>query len=348
MKKKILMLLVLLILGMAFPFADESFGLPFSSVVVEPDYIDFGDVRIGSRQSVSILIINYSSIPLRVHVNPSSPFISVERTNFTIPPHSRTSIRVIFRATATFPGLKSDTIVINTNRGVYRVHWRARVVPPYGGGGMPPFPVPRNNQGVSETYIELRDFSPGEIRREITLFNPFPYPIRVRVEPRVSWVRVSRSYVVIPPFGSYPFPIFVYIDDFPSDTIDGIVTFYFPWGAVDVRIVVRRPPGWYHPGNAISVAPNRIDFGRVFHGEVREKVFRVRNNTPTLVKVSILDTAPWLRVYPYEAFIPPRDSRTFRVRINGSLLPSGVRRANVWIDTPYGRFRIVVRARGGF
>jgi len=271
----------------------------------------------------------------------------VSKISFTLRPRERTSVKVGFRVSSFSYGLKSGNIIVSTDREEFRVAWRARVVPPHG-GGTPPFPPPGSDQGVSETYIELSDFSSGELSREIRLFNPFPYPITVRASSEAPWIRLSTYSVVIPPFGSVPFPIYFYIEDFPSDLLEGFITFYFPWGAVNVRVVARRPVGWYYPGGVISVAPRHINFGRVLHGEVKEETFHVRNNTPGHIRVSVMDTAPWIRVYPYEAFIPPYSSRSFRVRINGSLIPPGFRQAYIWITTPHGRLNITVSARGGF
>lgn len=343
MRKKLLALLSFIVVGLVTLPIGDSFGVP-PPVTVQPSLMNFGDVPVGGSRANEIYIANFGTFPLRVNINPNSPFLSVERTNFHLAPGNRTSVRVVFRATGAYPGERSGRIIVNTNAGTYYVPWRVRVVPT--SGGMPPLPSDYN-KGVSETYIELSEIGPGEVRREIKLFNPFPYPIRVRVEPRAPWIRPLHSYIVIPPFSYYMFPVLFYIEDFPTDVLEGFLVFYFPWGAIDVRIVAKRPYGWYHPSRAVSVAPDHIDFGGVWYGEVKERSFMVKNNTPYPVWVRILDTAPWLIVHPYEANIAPYSSRAFRLRVNGSLLPHGVRHAYVWVDTPYGRLSVRVTARGG-
>ncbi|MCS7232998.1 MAG: hypothetical protein NZ900_02675 [Synergistetes bacterium] len=343
MRKRIFACLSLVTLAIVVLPVYDSYGAS-SPIVVQPSLMNFGDVRLGESRSSQIYIANFRAHPLRVNIKPYSPFLSVERTNLYLGPGDRASIRVVFRATGTHPGEKSGRVIINTDIGIYYVSWRANVVPPF--GDMPPLPSDYN-RGVSETYIELDEIGPGEVRKEIVLFNPFPYPITVRVEPRAPWIRPQQPYVIIPPFGRYNFPLIFFIEDFPTDILEGFLVLYFPWGPVEIRIVAKRPYGWYRPDHAVTVTPTYVDFGTVLYGEVKERGIMVRNNTPNSVRVVVLDTAPWLRVHPYEAYIAPYGSRAFRLVVNGSLLPRGLRHANVWIDTPYGRLNVRVTARGG-
>jgi len=300
---------------------------------------------VGEFKTVVLSIANDGLLPLHVNVNPGSPFISLSHTIFSVAPGREFPLYVTFRAEGLSPGVKSGRIVINVHGREYRVPWTARVLSS-GGGGLP-FP-PGPSGWVSDTLVDFGEVGPGERTKYVILYNPYPYPIQVRIRSSVPWIRLSYPYVTIPPVGSYRLPISIYIDYFPEDVLEGVLTLYFPWGALDITVRVKRHPSWYpYPDLGIHVAPTHIDFGIVRYGTRKARNFLVRNNSPYPVRVRILDTAPWLRVYPYEAYIGPLSARSFRAEVNGSLLPVGLRRAMIWIDTPRGRLSVSVLARGG-
>lgn len=318
---------------------------------LNPTNIDFGSIRVGENRSRVVTISNSGTSPLICNIDPASPFISVSQTRLVVNPGQSVSLHVVFRATGSNVGERSGSMVLNTNAGIRYVSWRASVVPFGGGSGMPPLPS-QYNQGVSDTHIDFGEIEPGERTRHVTLFNPFPYPIRVRIEAGAPWIRLPYAYVTIPPFGSHMLPITIFVDYFPDEILEGFVTLYFPWGAVRIVVNARRPADWYpypyYDESRLYIAPTRIDFGTVWHGTTEVRSFLIRNRNPYPVRVRILDTAPWLRVMPYEAYIEPHGSRSFRVTVNGSLIPPGTRRAYIFVDTPFGRKTVLVIVRGGF
>ncbi len=340
-KKTLLLISILLLSAFLLSMAGNAYAFP--RMRVYPASLNFGNVRAGGSSSRVFYVANTGTAILRVALSAGSPLIRLSRLRFIVRPGSRVPVRVTFAAGLTGVGYKNGRIAVNTNAGRRYVYWRARVISSY----KPPPPPPSGRRGVSKTFIDFGVVLYGRSTKYITLYNPSPFPITVRVSPGAPWIRVAYASVRIPPFSSRRFPISVYVDYFPGEIAEGYVTFYFPWGSVNVRVTARLR-GYSPPYvRRVRIYPTYLDFGTVWYGATKVRTFVVRNYSPSPVRVRLSENVPWITVYPTVAYVPAYGSRTFRVRVYGSNLPPGWRSAYIRVYTPVGTYSVRVVARGG-
>ena len=341
-RKTLLLISVLLFSALLMAIAGDAYAFP--AVRVYPTSLNFGSVREGGSSSRVFYVANTGTTALRVTLNAGSPMIRLSRVRFIVGPGSRVPVRATFLARFSGVRYRSGRVVVNTNAGRRYVYWRARVIPSY----RPPPPRPSGRRGVSRTLIDFGVVVYGRDTKYITLYNPLPFPITVRIRPGAPWIRVRYASIRIPAFGSRRLPISVYVDYFPGSFAEGYVSFYFPWGVINVRVTARLGGGYPPPYTArVRVYPTYLDFGTVWYGMTRVRTFVVRNYSSSPIRVRLSENVPWLRVYPMITYIPAYSSRTFRVRVYGTNLPPGWRSAYIRVYTPAGSYSVRIVARGG-